>query len=80
MIFAANFFESVVKFFYCIWLGISTIVEYLKTVILNLVMGVTYVFTAQETILVVIGFVPYAIGGACTAFIAIAILRFFCMK
>lgn len=80
MIFAVNFFQSIIEYIVNFWHAILTLVEYFKTIILNLVMGVTYLFTAQQSITVILGFVPYAIGGACTAFIAIAILRFFCMK
>lgn len=80
MIFAVNFFQSIIEYFVSVWHAILTFAEYLKTILLNLFMGVTYIITAQQSLTFILGFVPYAIGGACTAFIAIAILRFFCLK
>ena len=80
MIFAVNFFQSIIEYFLSVWRALLTFAEYLKTIVLNLFMGVTYLLTAQQTITAILGFIPYAIGGACTAFIAIAILRFFCLK
>ena len=80
MIFGANFWTSVIEFFQSIGRAIQVFWNYLTTVIANLVTAMVYLSTSQQSVTVVMGFMPILIGGACLAFIAIAILRFFLMK
>lgn len=71
--FAMNFFETIG--YYC-----GIFFRYLWMVINNLGAAITYLFMSQSTIIVIFGFLPTLIGGACAAFVAIAITRFLLMK
>lgn len=68
-----NFFESVVSFFETFW-------NFLKMTIDNIVFAVTFLVTSQNAIMVIMGYMPFVIGGACLAFIAIGVIRFLLLR
>lgn len=68
-----DFFETVINY-------IETFFRYLGTIISNIIAAVAYLVTSQQAITVIMGYMPTVIGGACLAFIAIAVMRFLLMK
>lgn len=65
----------------------STIITYLETffrfigmTITSLLSAMGYLVTSQSTIMLILGYMPIVIGGACSAFIAIAVIRFLLLK
>lgn len=65
----------------------STIVTYLETFfrfiamsISNLLSAIGYLITAQSSVTLILGYMPVVVGGACLAFIAIAVIRFLLLK
>lgn len=77
MILAANFFQSIAEFFSAGWDAVLTFVRYLGMVISNAIAAFTFMLTAQNAILVVLGYMPIIIGGCATAVLAIAVIRIF---
>lgn len=68
-----DFFGTIIEYF-------ATFFRYLGTIISNIISALAYLVSAQQSITVIIGFMPTVIGGACLAFIAIAVMRFLLMK
>ena len=68
-----DFFETVINY-------IGTFFRYLGTIISNIIAALAYLVTSQQAITVIMGYMPTVIGGACLAFIAIAVMRFLLMK
>ena len=68
-----DFFGTVINY-------IETFFRYLGTIISNIIAALAYLVTSQQAITVIMGYMPTVIGGACLAFIAIAVMRFLLMK
>lgn len=68
-----DFFRTVINY-------IETFFRYLGTIISNIIAALAYLVTSQQAITVIMGYMPTVIGGACLAFIAIAVMRFLLMK
>lgn len=68
-----DFFETVINY-------IETFFRFIVMMIQNIISALTYLVTAQQSIMVIVGYMPAVIGGACMAFIAIGVMRFLLMK
>ncbi len=68
-----DFFGTVINY-------IETFFRYLGMIISNIIAALAYLVTSQQAITVIMGYMPTVIGGACLAFIAIAVMRFLLMK
>lgn len=68
-----DFFNTVVEY-------IQFFFNFISTTISSLVYGLTYLISGQGTVLVIIGYLPAIVGGACAAFLAIYLLRFLLLK
>lgn len=68
-----DFFSTVVTY-------LETFFRYIGMTISNLLSAIVYLVTAQGSVGLIIGYMPVVIGGACTAFIAIGVIRFLLLR
>ena len=68
-----DFFETVINY-------IETFFRFIVMMIQNIISALTYLVTSQQSIMVIVGYMPAVIGGACMAFIAIGVMRFLLLK
>lgn len=68
-----DFFSTVVTY-------LETFFRYIGMTISNLLSAIGYLVTAQSSLVLILGYMPVVIGGACLAFVAIGVVRFLLLR
>lgn len=68
-----DFFSTVVTYF-------EIFFRYIGMLISNLLSAIVYLVTAQSSLVLILGYMPVVIGGACLAFVAIGVVRFLLLR
>ena len=65
----AGFFDTLIN-------AVSQFVQYIGMMVSSLLSAIGYLILGQTSVTLILGYMPLVVSGACTAFLAVFVIRF----